>query len=97
MVFMEKKEQEMKKNIGAVITEPGSTLHYKTGSWRAFRPRIVQEKCNRCCLCWQYCPDAAIKIAENGKLFIDYNYCKGCMICVRECPAKAIVQEVEMK
>jgi 2-oxoacid:acceptor oxidoreductase delta subunit (pyruvate/2-ketoisovalerate family) len=37
------------------------------------------------------CPDNAITKLGPGKRFaIDYDYCKGCGICVAECPAGAI-------
>jgi pyruvate ferredoxin oxidoreductase delta subunit len=94
---MAKKEEEMKISIGAVITEPGSTLRCKTGAWRVFRPKLIKEKCIKCYKCWQSCPDNAIKINEKGEISIDYDYCKGCMICVKECPAKAIEREAERK
>jgi len=91
-------EKKMKLNQGAVITEPGSSLAYKTGGWRVFKPRILQDKCIKCCLCWQTCPDSAIRVAEKtGKVSIDYDYCKGCMICMHQCPVKAIEKEVEKK
>jgi pyruvate ferredoxin oxidoreductase delta subunit len=43
-------------------------------------------KCNKCLLCWIYCPEACI----SKKIEIDYNYCKGCGVCAEECPRKAI-------
>jgi len=90
--------KKAKINQGAVITEPGSSLAYKTGDWRTFRPVILQDKCIKCYQCWQVCPDAAIKIDEKtGKVHVDYDYCKGCLICVKQCPAKAIEKEVEKK
>ncbi len=95
--IMIKKKKE-KFTPGAVVTEPGSSVKNKTGDWRTFRPVILQEKCTKCYLCWQYCPDSAIKIDEKtGKVYVDYTYCKGCLICMHQCPAKAIEKEVEKK
>ena len=92
------KKEKQKFTPGAVVTEPGSSLKNKTGDWRTFRPVISQEKCIKCYLCWQYCPDSAIKIDEKtGKVYVDYTYCKGCLICMHQCPAKAIEKEVEKK
>ena len=83
---------------GAVITEPGSSRKYKTGDWRVFRPVILQGKCIKCSICWQVCPDAAIRVDEKtGSYSVDYDYCKGCLMCVKQCPVKAIIQEVEVK
>ena len=61
----------------------------KTGSWRNLRPVIDYEKCNRCMICWKFCPDACIRI-DDQRPVIDYDYCKGCGICVEECPQDAI-------
>jgi len=92
-----KKREKIKFSLGAVIEEPGSTKKYKTGSWRVFRPVLMQDKCIKCGKCWANCPDAAIKQDSKGNFFIDYDYCKGCLICVNECPVKAILKEVEKK
>ncbi len=46
--------------------------------------------CFRCGNCMNFCPDAAIHMDEEGRLRIDYDYCKGCGICVQECPCSAI-------
>ena len=45
---------------GGVITEPGNSMENKTGSWRVFKPVINYEKCIRCMICWQFCPEPAI-------------------------------------
>lgn len=66
----------------------------KTGSWRTLRPVLDLGKCNLCLLCWVFCPDGAIR--RSGKLLeIDYEYCKGCGICARECRRKAIIMVEE--
>jgi 2-oxoacid:acceptor oxidoreductase delta subunit (pyruvate/2-ketoisovalerate family) len=49
--------------------------------------------CNSCDNCWIYCPDIAIS-RSNGKYTVNYDYCKGCGICVNECPRSAIHLEV---
>lgn len=83
-------EEKLKINIGAVITEPGSSIQNKTGSWRSLRPIIDRDKCIKCGKCWQFCPDSAIIIDKEGKAVINYNYCKGCLICQEVCPPKCI-------
>ncbi|MEK7244234.1 MAG: 4Fe-4S binding protein, partial [Thermodesulfobacteriota bacterium] len=39
--------------------------------------------------CWLYCPDVAV-IREGDVRRINYDYCKGCGICVVECPLDAM-------
>ena len=46
--------------------------------------------CFMCGNCLNYCPDSAISVDEQGRLRIDYEYCKGCGICMHECPCSAI-------
>lgn len=48
--------------------------------------------CNQCELCLIFCPDLAISRSGDGRGFeIDYDYCKGCGVCVTECPRGAMV------
>ena len=52
--------------------------------------------CNMCDNCLVYCPDTAIKRGEDGyRYVIDYDYCKGCGVCVQECPRFAMTLEPE--
>lgn len=69
-----------------------------TGNWRTFRP-IIKEACNKCGICWIYCPEGVIKRKEDGSFEIDYQYCKGCGICAKECPTKNIemVREADIE
>lgn len=47
--------------------------------------------CNECELCMIYCADVAISRSDNGARFsVDLEYCKGCGVCVEECPRGAI-------
>jgi pyruvate ferredoxin oxidoreductase gamma subunit len=70
----------------------GSTsVLQRTGLWRTQRPVIDLTKCNRCSwVCGTYCPDNAITVDEQGFPHIDYEHCKGCMICLAQCPPHAI-------
>lgn len=83
--------------LGAVISEPGSTTKTKTGGWRSFRPVLIKEQCKKCGKCWLVCPEGAIKKMADGSFGVDYDYCKGCLLCVKECQFKAIKSEVEEK
>jgi Pyruvate/2-oxoacid:ferredoxin oxidoreductase delta subunit len=51
--------------------------------------------CTFCDNCFYYCPDMAIN-RENGGYSVNDDYCKGCGLCVRECPAGAIVMRQEI-
>jgi 2-oxoacid:acceptor oxidoreductase delta subunit (pyruvate/2-ketoisovalerate family) len=47
--------------------------------------------CFECDNCFGVCPDnAVIKLGENMRYQFDYDFCKGCGICVKECPCGAI-------
>ncbi len=52
--------------------------------------------CNTCGNCFIFCPDSSICFDEDEpKMLINYDYCKGCGICIEECPrhAMSMVQE----
>jgi 2-oxoacid:acceptor oxidoreductase delta subunit (pyruvate/2-ketoisovalerate family) len=47
--------------------------------------------CLECDNCYGVCPDnAVLKLGPGKRYAIDYDYCKGCGICVAECPCGAI-------
>lgn len=67
----------------------------KTGLWRTLRPVIDYQRCNHCWwVCSSFCPDAAIRVQE-GIPEIDYDHCKGCLVCVVQCPTHAIEAQSE--
>ncbi|MCL4747267.1 MAG: FAD-dependent oxidoreductase, partial [Burkholderiaceae bacterium] len=52
--------------------------------------------CFECDNCYGVCPDnAVIKVGAGMRFRINYDYCKGCGICVAECPCGAIRMEPE--
>jgi len=55
--------------------------------------------CTECDNCFAFCPDVAITHSDNGgePYDINYDYCKGCGICVVECPRNAMVMVEEEK
>jgi len=79
------------------IVEPGSTRKNLTGDWRSRYPLLNRERCIKCGLCWIYCPDVSLIRKGDGFYGVDLNYCKGCGICARECPAGAILMEKELE
>jgi pyruvate ferredoxin oxidoreductase gamma subunit len=73
------------------IFNPATSEQTNTGAWRTMRPVIDYERCNRCSwICGTLCPDAAIKVDADHTPRIDYDHCKGCMVCVTVCPPHAI-------
>jgi len=92
---VEAKRGWMSLPIGGVLLEAGSSVKYKTGNWRAFKPVIDHGKCTGCLLCWIYCPDSAIMRAGEKLVDVNYDFCKGCGICASECPVKAIAMVEE--
>lgn len=61
-----------------------------TGMWRTKRPDIDTGKCNKCHICWLFCPEGVIRRGEKSEVWVIYEFCKGCGICAEVCPAKAI-------
>jgi len=73
------------------IQTAATSVMVKTGLWRTMRPVIDYARCNRCWwVCSTFCPDSAIRVDTQGIPEIDYDHCKGCLICVSKCPPHAI-------
>ena len=53
--------------------------------------------CVACDNCFIFCPDIAVKKDKGGIYSIDYDYCKGCGICVHECPHDAMSIDEEVR
>jgi len=45
--------------------------------------------CTDCDNCGLFCPETAVLSAQNRR--IDLDYCKGCGVCVEECPRSAMI------
>jgi NADPH-dependent glutamate synthase beta subunit-like oxidoreductase len=53
--------------------------------------------CFECDTCYGVCPDnAVIKLGPGKRFVFNYDYCKGCGLCVAECPCGAIRMEPEV-
>mgnify|MGYP001330823503 CR=1 FL=1 len=73
------------------VRAPATSTASQTGLWRVLRPEIDYGLCRRCSwVCGTYCPDSAIRADPTGSPVIDYEHCKGCMVCVSVCPPHAI-------
>ncbi|OFZ17156.1 MAG: hypothetical protein A2X86_01525 [Bdellovibrionales bacterium GWA2_49_15] len=84
----ERSHEERKSDFFPVINAlPKSS--YTQEAHRCFSCGV----CNYCRNCELFCPDKSIKFEESGlkkSLSIDYDHCKGCGICVYECPRCAM-------
>ncbi|WXG57413.1 MAG: 2-oxoacid:acceptor oxidoreductase family protein [Candidatus Sedimenticola sp. (ex Thyasira tokunagai)] len=78
------------------IHNPANSEQLKTGLWRTMRPQVEYDLCNRCWwVCSSFCPDGAITVDGENFPHIDYDHCKGCLICVAQCPPHAITAIAE--
>jgi Pyruvate/2-oxoacid:ferredoxin oxidoreductase delta subunit len=54
--------------------------------------------CNGCDNCYIVCPDVSVlrDARQNGHYSIRTHYCKGCLVCVQECPTGCLEKVPEM-
>src|SRR5215469_1916232 len=54
--------------------------------------------CNGCDNCYLVCPDVSVMrdARENGRYTIRTTYCKGCLVCVQECPTGCLEKVPEL-
>jgi NADPH-dependent glutamate synthase beta subunit-like oxidoreductase/Pyruvate/2-oxoacid:ferredoxin oxidoreductase delta subunit len=75
--------------ISQGFSSPSSALHEAN---RCFNCGV----CNLCHNCFIFCPDMAIASRPDKQGYdINYDFCKGCCICVKECPRGAMSIEVK--
>ena len=69
-----------------------STAMAMTEAERCFRCGL----CDQCDNCYLFCPDMSVirELSQQGR-HIDFDYCKGCGVCVVECPRNAMILEEE--
>jgi pyruvate ferredoxin oxidoreductase gamma subunit len=80
------------------VRTPLSAAQVRTGLWRTQRPVIDDALCRRCSwVCSTFCPDGAIEVLADGRPRIDYDHCKGCLVCAAVCPPHAIRIEREVE
>ena len=78
--------------FGAITPAPVKQQElFITSNWRIVRPVIDHEKCTRCFTCYIACPDSCWSFNEKEeKMEWNWKFCKGCQICIHECPADAL-------
>ncbi len=54
--------------------------------------------CNGCDNCYIVCPDVSVMrdARQNGRYTIRTHYCKGCLVCVQECPTGCLERVPEL-
>ncbi len=73
------------------IFAPATSERVPTGLWRTVRPVLDRARCKRCAwICSTLCPDGVITVGPDGFPAIDYQHCKGCLVCMSSCPSHAI-------
>lgn len=60
---------------------------------RVVKPVINLKTCEKNYDCVVYCPRNAISVTAAGFPAIAYDLCDGCLICLRQCPSAAIIEE----
>ena len=83
----------------------GGYLVAKNAGWRNMRPVLDAGKCTGCLQCYLYCPDGCVfrparqatDAVDAAAVAIDYDFCKGCGVCVEVCRfgALAMIPESE--
>lgn len=84
-------------DVSAPTIHKGATsVLVRTGLWRTMRPVLDADICKKCTwVCSSVCPDGVINVDASGFPDIDYDHCKGCMVCVVQCPRHALVPIAE--
>lgn len=70
------------------VVKAGTAKEFKTGDWRTERPTWFPDRCIQCLFCWIVCPDSSVLVKDQKMIGFDYDHCKGCGICAKECPVK---------
>ncbi|MBW1864131.1 MAG: 4Fe-4S binding protein [Deltaproteobacteria bacterium] len=61
------------------------------GDWKPFSKNDFPAGCIDCDNCRLFCPETAVSVEDTRR--IDMDYCKGCGVCVVECPRGAMTLE----
>lgn len=83
--------EERRKSFGEIDLKISANLAIREAE-RCFNCGL----CNQCDNCYLFCPDLAVYRDDSSQgRHINYDYCKGCGLCVVECPRNAMVLEEE--
>lgn len=99
------REPQPAEYAGTTCYEAGYLVARNAG-WRNVRPVIDLAACTGCLQCYLYCPDGTIfkVVPVSGaspraavQVAVDYDFCKGCGVCAKECRFGAIVMRSEQE
>lgn len=85
------------KDLPLGTYEKGLLLTETMEGWRTEKPVVDNEACINCQMCYLVCPEGAIYKNDDGKIEIDYRFCKGCGICSKHCNKNCIAMVKEVK
>ncbi len=72
------------------IHATATSVQVRTGLWRTMRPVLDKELCHKCTwICGSFCPDGVISNDPEDYPLVDLEHCKGCLVCVVQCPTHA--------
>lgn len=71
----------------------GGAEKFETGDWRSVTPTVDKSICTDCMTCWIYCPDNSVIVKDKKMAGFKLTHCKGCGICAKMCPKKAITMK----
>jgi len=79
---------------GPTIRHRGSAALRPTGNWRTERPSSISANASAVFFVI-YTARSALRLDAENFPHVDYDHCKGCMICYEECPTDAISRKLE--
>ena len=99
------REPQPAEYAGTTCYEAGYLVARNAG-WRNMRPVVDPTACTGCLQCYLYCPDGTIFKAAPApganpkatvQVAVDYDFCKGCGVCAKECRFGAIAMRNEQE
>ncbi len=75
---------------------PSQTSHHReivSNMETPWLPKIDAMQCSRCGQCVTICPQAALRLTDQGVSFADPAACTYCGLCETACPRQAVVLE----
>ena len=97
--LMDRVVERVKRGAPVPLSAINTWYHPKARRSETFDEAARCFSCGRCTLCdncLKFCPDMAVRRVAGGYA-IALDYCKGCGLCVRECPTGSIAMQDELR